>query len=151
MKSLHLSPSAGSGLLYAAAGFNILAGAYLLTTPFPASLKTRLAQKFGGDESRVDADLALLSGTRLQIQGKGAILVGIGALLAAATRSGDNKVLRFVTALIAAGDVALLALWAAAPSPRTALEEEGKAMPLALTYAALEAAALGSFAYYCVH
>jgi hypothetical protein len=150
-----LSRDVGNGVLYAAAGVNIAAGAYLIANPFPPSLPSRLAQKFGGDEKRAATDLALLEGTRVQVQGKGAILVGVGALLAAAARGGDAKVLRLVTAFIAAGDLALLALWAAAKQQKqkkpALLDEERAALPYALGYAALEAAALGSYAYYCTH
>lgn len=141
------------GLFYAAAGVNVCVGTSLLLKPLPKDeILSKFAQKFGGDAKKAEADMAVLKGTELQIAGKGVVLIGLGGLLLAAMRSKDKTFLNSVVAVIAAGDVALLALWAAQHRKNPAflsLDSERAVMPASLAYAAAEAVAFGAYLWSC--
>lgn len=103
----------GRSPFFAAVGFNVLAGAYLVYRPLPTEeLRTRLSNKFGGDEARTEAsgDMALLGGAAALGQQAGVHMIVLGTLLAAALRSKDKTALVAAVAAITAADVAALAL-----------------------------------------
>lgn len=138
-------------VFFACAGLNIVAGAYLLIKPLPIEEFTKkFAAKHGGDASKAQGDVVLLKGTELQLRGKGILLMGLGSALLCAVASSDKKLLHHMAAIIAAGDVALLALWAKERSadpefPRV----DAKSARVWVGLAAAEAAALVGYLASC--
>ena len=142
-------------VFYACGVANGLAGLALLAgLGFDkAGISRQLARKCGGDEAKAADDVAVLGGVELEVRSKGILLVGMGSLLLCAAATSDKKLLTQLAGIIAAGDLALLALWGAAkaadPSfPR--LDSERRVAPWALGWKALEAGALGAYLFSCV-
>lgn len=140
-------------------GVNVLAGAIIFARPFgdKAELTKRLAQKFAGRVEAVKPDLATLEGAELQLRGKGIILAGVGSLLLCAGASRSKALCTQLATVVAAGDIALLALIAhykraARKEGREfpALEAERAVLPFGVAWAALEAGALLAYLASCV-
>jgi hypothetical protein len=140
-------------------GVNVLAGALIFVRPFgdKAELTRRLAQKFDGRIEAVKPDLATLEGAELQLRGKGIILAGIGSLLICAGASRSKALCTQLAAVVAAGDLALLAMVAyykraAQKEGREfpALEAERAVLPFGVAWGALEAGALLAYLASCV-
>jgi hypothetical protein len=140
-------------------GVNVLAGALIFVRPFgdKAELTKRLAQKFDGRIEAAKPDLATLEGAELQLRGKGIILAGVGSLLLCAGASRSKALCTQLAAVVAAGDLALLALVAyykraARKEGREfpALEAERAVLPFGVAWGALEAGALLAYLAICV-
>ena len=132
-------------------GVNVLAGALIFARPFgdKAALTKRL--------EAAKPELVALEGTELQLRGKGIILAGVGSLLLCAGASRSKALCTQLAAVVAAGDLALLALVAyykraARKEGREfpALEAERAVLPFGVAWGALEAGALLAYLAICV-